>query len=358
MASTSRPPNWKPTAVEVRTPTRLHLGMLSFGDPSVRSFGGVGVMVDRPAVQLRLRRAERFLARGPLGERAIGFAQQCLAAWDLPPQAACEIEVVATPRAHVGLGSGTQLALAVAAGMRQLFREPPAGDGHETEIHPTENEWLFDTSDALELARAVGRGRRSCVGVYGFSRGGLIVEAGRFVPAAAEDPGPREFSPMVARVRLPSTWRCVVIIQRDSIGLHGEPEKAAFAALPPVPREISAELARLALMDLMPAAVEGAFVKFSDALHRYGQLAGKPFEQASARLPHAESTAQLIELLGELGVRGAAQSSWGPAVMACCESLEEAGALVEKFDQLGLAKQYESIIARFDSQGAVLRVIE
>ena len=75
-------------------------------------------------------------------------------------------------------------------------------------------------------------------------------------------------------------------------------------------------------------------------------------------MPHAVSTAQLIELLGELGIRGCAQSSWGPAVMACCESLEAAGELIEKFASLGLAQQYEMIIARFDTQGAMLRVID
>lgn len=364
MAAEREASNWKPTAVEVRAPARLHLGMLSFGAAEMRSFGGVGVMVDRPAVHVRMWKTDGFEARGPLAERAVGFAQEAAKGLGLPPQSAVRIEVVAAPRSHVGLGSGTQLALAVAAGMRHLFRPPDDEEsvgqaaGHEFPIHPSENEWLFDTRDALELAAAVGRGRRSCVGVYGFSRGGLIIEAGRHVPAGGDPPGERSFSPMVARVRLPSAWRCVVIVQRDSIGLHGEPEKAAFAALPPVPAEISAELARLALMELLPAAVEADFAAFSEAIYRYGRLAGKPFEPASAKLPHAASTEQLIELLRELDVPGAAQSSWGPAVMACCESLDAAGELVEKLDSLGLSKQYETIIARYDSQGAVLRVIE
>ncbi|MFN6189814.1 MAG: hypothetical protein ACK54F_01780 [Planctomycetia bacterium] len=358
MAAERDATNWTPTAVEVRTPARLHLGMLSFSAPAMRSFGGIGVMVDRPAVHVRLRRSDAFKARGPLAERTLEFAQACMQSWSLPAQSACEIEVLATPRSHVGLGSGTQLALAVAAGMRHLFREQTAETAHEFETHPTESEWLFDTPDVLELAKAVGRGRRSCVGVYGFSRGGLIVEAGRQIPVGGDPPGERSFSPMVARVRLPSVWRCLVIVQRDSIGLHGDPEKAAFAALPPVPQEIAAELARLALMELLPAAVEADFAAFSEAIYRYGRLAGKPFEPASAKLPHAASTEQLIELLRELGVPGVAQSSWGPAVMACCESLDAAGELVEKLDTLGLSKQYEAIIARFDSQGAVLRVIE
>ena len=350
-------------AVEVRTPARLHLGMMSFGVPTMRAFGGVGVMVDRPGVHVRLRRAERFEARGPHGERALRFAQACVQGWGLET-VGCAIEVLAAPRSHVGLGSGTQLGLAVAAGMRHLFRGPPdrepAGVPHPAQEspRPSEQDWLFDTSDALELARIVGRGRRSCVGVYGFSRGGLIVEAGRSIAAPeAHDDAKREFSPMVARVRLPSTWRCVVIVGRDVAGLHGEAEKAAFSRLPPVPNEVSAELAQIALLELLPAAVEAKFADFARAVKHYGTLAGKPFATESRDLPYAGATERLLELLDELGFPGAAQSSWGPAVMVCCETLELAGQLVEVLESLGLAEHHDIVIARFDAQGATLREI-
>jgi len=349
-----------PAAVEVRTPCRLHLGMMSFGVREIRGFGGVGVMIDRPGVLLRMERADRLAARGPLAERAVAFAAACGRAWGIEPEPACSIEVALVPRSHAGLGSGTQLGLAVAAGVRHLFLRGPAEDGPSAvpggePSEPADRAWAFDTSDAIALARAVGRGRRSCVGVYGFSRGGLIVEGGRLASDGPEDDATRDFSPMVARVRLPSAWRCVVVTQRDAIGLHGAEEKQAFAALPPVPLDISAELARIAVMDMLPAAVEGRFDEFSDAVFRYGLLAGKPFEPASSRLPHAGSTAELIELLGEMGVRGAAQSSWGPTVMACCPSLDAAAALCERLESLGLGQQYETTIAQFDTQGAVLR---
>ena len=39
-----------PRGVEVRTPARFHLGMFSFGDPRVRSFGGTGVMLEEPGI--------------------------------------------------------------------------------------------------------------------------------------------------------------------------------------------------------------------------------------------------------------------------------------------------------------------
>lgn len=354
MPSDSPRPRSAGRLVEVKTPARLHLGMLSFGTPSVRSFGGVGVMVDRPGVHLRMGNAPDFRGRGQLVERALRFAHACSRSWDLPADAGCEIEVVAVPRAHVGLGSGTQLALAVAAGMRYLHLAGGEGGGPRAD----EGEPLhFETHDAVTLARAAGRGKRSSVGLYGFARGGLIVEAGRFT--SPDDRGTDQArSPMVARVRLPSAWRCVVIVERNAEGLSGEAERQAFQRLAPVPREISAELSRLLLLELLPAAVEGRFDAFSEAVHAYGHLAGEPFAAESAQQPHAEATAQLIELLGELGVVGRAQSSWGPAVMACCESLETAGQLVDALEGLGLGKHHDIAIARFDAQGASLRVLE
>ena len=362
------------TAVEVSTPARLHIGMLSFGVPEVRAYGGVGFMIDRPGVHLRITRSDRFAARGPLALRALECARACAEAWGLGETAACEIEVMRVPDSHAGLGSGTQLGLAVAAGVRHLFHPSTVGKTSatpspgKTSAAPSpadgspcssDGPWLFENSDALELARAAGRGRRSCIGVYGFSGGGMIVEGGRLLrdDHAGENDTSRTFSPLVARVRLPAEWRCVVIGQSGAIGLHGDPEKQAFALLPPVPMEISAELSRIALMDLLPAAIEGRFVEFSEAVFRYGLLAGKPFERASSRLAHAEATLRLIERLRDMGVHGAAQSSWGPTVMACCASLAAAEQLVERFAEAGLTRHYDTLIAGFDNQGAVLREI-
>jgi beta-ribofuranosylaminobenzene 5'-phosphate synthase len=361
----SSDPASQPTAVEIRTPARLHLGMLSFGVAGTRSFGGVGVMIDRPGVHVRVRRANRLEARGPHAERAVKFARACGQAWGLG-DVGCSIEVLSAAAGHVGLGSGTQLGLAVAAAMRQLFQRPvdeAAGPGSphpaQEPLDASEHDWLFDTPEAIALARVVGRGRRSSVGVYGFSRGGLIVEAGRVLPAdaATESDATREFSPMIARVRLPAAWRCVVIVARDAVGLSGPAEREAFGRLPPVAAGITAELARIAVLELLPAAVEGKFVEFAGAVRRYGEMAGRSFAEASAALPYASATAQLLELLQELGIEGAAQSSWGPTVMACCPSLEAAGQLTEALDRLGLAQHHDIVIAKFDTQGAVLREI-
>jgi beta-ribofuranosylaminobenzene 5'-phosphate synthase len=333
--------------IEVRTPSRLHLGMFSFGDEQVRSYGGVGVMVDRPGIHLRMKPATEIAAQGLLADRAVWFAKDAARHWDFAADEGVAIEVTSAPREHVGLGSGTQLGLAVAAGMWHLWRRT-ASDPQE--------EYFFDRSEVVDYADAVARGKRSCVGIHGFTRGGLIVEAGRHTGDKAKK-SPTRLSPMVARVRLPSAWRCVVLVQKDAVGFWGEAERKAFASLPPVPREISSELARIALLDMLPAVSEGSYEGFCDALCAYGTLAGKPFEAASSTLPHAEAIADLIELLRELGVRGAAQSSWGPAVMGCCKTLEQAGDLLEQLERLKIRDQFDTWITRFDNDGASIRVV-
>ena len=110
-------------------------------------------------------------------------------------------------------------------------------------------------------------------------------------------------------------------------------------------------------MELWPAAIEGRFAEFSDALLRYGMLAGKPFEQASSCLPYAKTMAELMETLQAWGVRGCAQSSWGPTVMACCDSAAAADAVVSRFAATDIARHYGPRIVRFDDQGATVREI-
>ncbi len=339
-------------AIEIRTPARFHLGMFSFGDPSIRAFGGTGLMLDRPGIVLRMHPAERVSGTGPHADRAVAFARECAAAWGLAPAAACRIEVVSAPRAHVGLGSGTQLALAVAAGIRELA---DAAD-HESDGATQRGGRGFAVDEVLRLAEGVGRGRRSSVGIHGFAGGGLIVEAGRLAAGRTgveRAPG-AEGSPLIARAAMPPDWRGLLLIERASEGLHGDAEREAFRSLSPVDRGLTAELVRLAAMDLVPAAIEGRFAEFSSALHAYGRLAGIPFAPVSGRLPCHAGIERLIERLSALGIRGAAQSSWGPAVLACCASETEAADLRETLSAEGLDRTHDLSVVRFDSDGARL----
>ena len=150
--------------IEVRTPSRLHFGLLSYGnDTQARQFGGVGLMVKRPDVKICIEPSATYSGTGRLSDRAVGFArrfaQEAVASGlvaEVPPVA---IRVQRVPRPHTGLGTGTQLGMAVGRALASLLER--------------------DDLTVAELAGLVGRGQRSAVGAHGCFGGGFIVEGGK-----------------------------------------------------------------------------------------------------------------------------------------------------------------------------------
>src|SRR5262249_57343640 len=112
------------------------------------SVGGRGAGIEA-------RAADELSAEGADAERALMFARRCEAALGLSGGA--HLHVVEAIPPHVGLGSGTKLALAVAQALAAL---------HDREV------------SAPDLAQAVGRAARSAVGTWTFGIGGLVVEGG------------------------------------------------------------------------------------------------------------------------------------------------------------------------------------
>ncbi len=77
-------------AVCVRAPCRLHFGMFSFGHADRPQFGGVGMMIDPPAIEIEIAPAASFTVAGALSERARQFAELAVAAWQLPALPQCQ----------------------------------------------------------------------------------------------------------------------------------------------------------------------------------------------------------------------------------------------------------------------------
>lgn len=314
--------------VIVRAPCRLHFGMFSFGRDDGPQFGGVGVMVDPPAVELAIKPAGTFCACGQLADRVQKFALAVAARWQLKGLPACEI-TTCTLQAHTGLGIGTQLGLAVAAGMRRLLQLP--------------------TLRATELAVAAGRGARSAVGTYGFERGGLIVDAGKL---RGEPLGS-----LAHHMALPDAWRFVLINPSGPQGLAGECEARAFAELPPVPIEVTRELWEITERELLPAAANADCAAFGDALYRFGRLAGECFAPVQGGAFASPQIAKLVETLRADGVRGVGQSSWGPTVFALTPESETATALVQWLNRHPDFGSYRVSIASPNNRGATIETV-
>ena len=307
------------TAVRVEAPARLHMGMLdAFGDGS-RRFGGLGVAVDRPAVVVEASGSGELTVEGPDAERALGVAQRCQRA--LGVAGGARVRVLEAIPAHVGLGSGTKLALAVTAALATLAGQSP---------------------EPAAIARAAGRGARSAVGLWTFARGGLVVEGG-------VRPGVEQPAPLLMRHAMPDEWRCVLAIPAAEPGLSGPAEEAAFAGLRP-DRERAGLIAQVVLTALLPALVERDLGEFGAALTRLQRLVGDAFAPIQGGTFHPRAAA-LVESLLRLGAAGAGQSSWGPAVYGLAGSEPQAHELARRLEP-ELAGGGRIDVVRFANHGA------
>jgi beta-ribofuranosylaminobenzene 5'-phosphate synthase len=282
--------------VEVEATARLHFGFLDLSG-GVRRFGGLGLSIDRPRLVLRCREGRGLVVEGAEPDRVADFAARFYAAAGRPP--AAHLEVVETIPAHVGLGSGTQTALAVAAGLARLHRvEAPLA----------------------RLAAWMGRGRRSGIGLHAFEHGGFLVEGGhpsggdRGGASGAPDALPAP-PPLLTRHDFPEGWRIVVCVPRGARAVSGPEEDEAFLRLPAMPDAEAGRLARAVLGRLLPALVERDLVSFGGAIETVQEIVGACFAGVQGGAYHAVA-APVAARLRSIGACGVGQSSWGPAVYA------------------------------------------
>lgn len=289
--------------IRIAAPARLHLGFLDPAGTLGRRYGSLGLVVEGrdTVIELAAATSDRIVSREApeLIERARAFVET-LRERTVRAEPLC-LQLEQSPPAHAGFGSGTQLALAIG---RAFAR------------------WQGLEVSSAQLARWLGRGARSGVGIAAFDAGGLLVDGG-----PGEDGAP---APLLARVSFPEAWRVVLVQDSRQSGLAGMAEKRALAELPALPRETAADICHEVLMRIMPGAASAEFATFAAGLTHMQQLLGAHF--APAQAGSAWTSAAVGRVLESIGAaHGAAigQSSWGPTGFAILPSQLEAQAALD-----------------------------
>lgn len=296
--------------VQITTGARLHFGLLCPGQHDHRRFGGCGMMIDHPGWQLQFSVSDVDRVEGMQSARVAGVMNQCRLSLPVDPDiGGCHIRVVEAMPPHQGLGSGTQLGIAVARGISLL-------SGNET-------------PDLSTTVRIAGRAERSAIGSYGFEQGGFLVDEGK-VPTPemnGRTPGPdHELARLVARLKVPPAWRIILVNPLSRPGLAGEAEQAAFGELADRKCEY-VQLRDLLEERVVPALAAQSFAQFADALHQFGYQAGLPFAVIQGDVIAHPQMRNLYSRLCDQGRRGLGQSSWGPGLWILSESQSEADRL-------------------------------
>jgi beta-RFAP synthase len=282
-----------PSAVTVDAPARLHLGFIDPNASLGRAFGSVGLTIDTHGTRITARHAEAMRVEGATSEaqraRIERYLEQVRSAFGGSPVA---VEVNESPRSHTGLGSGTQLALAVGTAYVRL-----AGRGATT----------------TQIARLLERGARSGIGIHGFDHGGLMVDGGHGANFTA---GSARVPPLLFRQPFPEAWRVLLVDDTSREGLHGDEERRGLAALGAFPRALAAHLSHLVLMRILPGIAESDFDAFAKGIGELQQTIGDYFAPVQGGVFSSPAVESVLDAVAAVETAGIGQTSWGPTGFA------------------------------------------
>ena len=281
--------------LEIITPSRLHLTLIDMNASIGRVDGSIGLTLDNPVIKIKARKSDivEIIGKSEHIERMRNSAKALL-----PDGEGIQISIEKDYPSHIGLGSGTQAALAAGMAVNELY-----------DLGLSVN----------EIAVKAGRGGTSGIGVAAFGNGGFILDGGHkfsekkaFLPSAASKLPP---APVLLRKEFPD-WDIVVAVPAQK-GASQKNEVNIFQKECPVPLREVEKLSHVILMQLLPALFENDIVTFGKSINAIQELG---FKKREVELQPVSS--DLMQALRDGGANGAGMSSFGPTVYAFGEDTE------------------------------------
>ncbi len=290
--------------VVVGTGSRIHLGLIEMHGGSGRVDGGIGIALNDPGILIEARQADGIAVSGCDGITSgvvRNIAEGTLAG--IHAGAGIEVRVRCSYPSHTGLGSGSQLSLATAKAICELY------DRKMT---------------VQELAQLTGRGGTSGIGTAAFESGGFIIDGGHRFGPGAEKTGfaPSSASkgirpaPVTVRHDFPQDWKIVLAIPAVDPGASGSREADIFRTCCPVPVDEVRTLCHEVLVKMLPAIVEHDLDLFGSSVNAIQRVGFKKVEHTF----QPPEFAGLLDAMRDAGAAGAGMSSFGPALFAFCDT--------------------------------------
>lgn len=316
--------------VQIRSSARLHMGFFDLHGGLGRKFGSIGVSLAEPVLLVNASGAEKLTVTGEQSvpatvlAKANAIARQLITKLNL--NAAVALRIGEYIPEHAGLGSGTQIALAVGKAISHVYQ--------------------LDLS-TRQIAELADRGRRSGIGVAAFDHGGLLIDGGRAANGASD-----AVPPMLARYGFPEEWSILLIFDNTQPGIHGEQEKLGFNQLPVFSESLAAHLCRHVLMQAMPAIVERDLAAFGQSIQVLQQHVGDYFAPVQGGRYASKLVGSVLDQLQQSGVACFGQSSWGPTGFAIFENTQAAENHLLQLEKIFTDQALSWKICKASNQGA------
>ena len=278
------------------------MGFIDLSGSLGRHFGSIGLALNEIYTRLSLQYAEQFQVTGASADRAYKCTQELCRQLGVSDQLSISIDK-AIPE-HIGLGSGTQMTLAIGMALNQYYQL-----GHSIR----------------DIACLTERGMRSGIGIGVFEQGGLVVDGGR---------GENSLTPpVISQMFVPEDWRFILVFDQRGQGLHGDQEIEAFEQLSPFSEQEAARLCYLLVMKALPAIAENNIDEFGDVISELQQSVGEHFAPAQGGVFTSGAVAEVMSFFKKQGAVAIGQTSWGPTGFCAVANEATAHVLIEQVKQ-------------------------
>lgn len=289
----------------VKTGARLHLGQLDLNGSLGRLYGGIGLAIDQPQLEVVAEKKSNLscVSSDNIEKRLENISLKYLEYYGLP---GVKIELVQSLPSHSGLGSGTQLSLALGFAITRVYGLKPS---------------------LKEMASITDReSSRSGIGVAAFEQGGFLIDGGKTV-SKFEERGTFDVPPILARIPFPEDWSIILALPYKDERMFGSKEVMAFNSLSPMDEQISGCICRLLVMKLLPSLLEKDLESFGRAVIEIQEKVGKYFVPVQGGQYASAQGSRIAEYMLSQGATGVGQSSWGPTIYGFIRQEKQEGLL-------------------------------
>lgn len=258
-------------------------------------FGGLGLAIDTPCTQVQLSASKNLIIDAKSSDTVAKIVENLIKSINLP--SSFSIQLLQSVPEHAGLGSGTQMALAIGVGLNRLFN-----------LNLT----------VAQIATAAMRGKRSGIGIGAFMQGGFLLDAGKHA-----DKQDDEIPAIAARYAFPSDWRVLLVLDSEYIGVHGAAELQAFQTLEPA----NTALRSMVFERMLPALQRSDILAFGMQMQALQAYNGDYFAPIQGGRYASRGVEEALAWLKNNGAPCLGQSSWGPTGFAVLENQQQAESL-------------------------------
>jgi len=327
--------------IRVKTPCRLHFGLIDLNGQLGRINGGLGVALEQPGWEIKGWITENNNDKISLSPSLISIIKR-FDEYFKTTTIGIDFKVHDRIPQHVGLGSNTQFSLAVGIIL--------------TKIHNIE-------TSVVEIANAIKRGGTSGIGVAAFDKGGIILDGGHtfgkgkqtesFKPSSISAASP---PPVIFRQNPPSNWQFVLLTPKTKQGAYGKEEIDLFSDNCPIPAIEVEKLSRLILVKILPAIVEKDIQAFGEGLTEMQTN----FTQFGMNRYKKGNVNDLLNFTREnQDIFGSGLSSFGPTIFALTDTDEKAKRIIKEVKEVFPKNKFDLILSsKVNRNGAKIEKIK